>query len=451
MAAAAPRLRAERGAGASVADLLGWLRASPGRLWRWSLDSSHLYRWLRRFWHERFTARGRFVVLLCAVVGLAGLDTGQALVYQLFALAVGPLAVAAVLAWRRPPRVRLSGGVPRRLTAGRPVSVGLAVEAMGERESGPLVVSWMGPSPRSADLRVEPVDSFLACAPGEPGHGRIEVMAAERGRYLVPGLAVGRTDPLGLLSTRRAVRQPDRVVLAYPRFFRLEQLTLPAGRRYQPGGIPLASSLGDSIEFVGTRDYREGDPLRRIHWRSWARRATPVVKEYQEEYFSRVALVLDTFIPPRPHEVDRRRFEAGVSVLASIADHFSRSEQVVDIFAAGPDIYEVSAGRSLAYLENVLDVLACLEPCHAPPFDTVGPRLHETLGQLTTVVAVVLDWDDAREAFLRRIRELGVAVRTFVVHPGRTTRPWQPARELGEATLLSPEEVTRRLAEEDPS
>jgi uncharacterized protein (DUF58 family) len=449
MATAAPG--AAEGAGASVAGVLGWLGASLGRLWRWSLDSSHLYRWLRRFWRERFTARGRFVVLLCGVVGLAGLDTGQALVYQLFALAVGPLVVAGLLALRRPPPVGLRGEVPRRLTAGRPVSVGLTVESLGEAESGSLAVSWMGPSPRSPGLGVEPVDTFVACAPGEPGHGRIEVLAAERGRYLVPGLAVGRTDPLGLLSTRRAARQPDRVVLAYPRFFRLEQLTLPAGRRYQPGGIPLASSLGDSIEFVGTRDYREGDPLRRIHWRSWARRATPVVKEYQEEYFSRVALVLDTFIPRRSRELDRRRFEAGVSVLASVADHFSRSEQVVDIFAAGPDIYEVSVGRSLAYLENVLDVLACLEPCHEPPFDTVGPRLHETLGQLTTVVAVVLDWDDAREAFLRRIRDLGVAVRTFVVHPGRTTRPWEAARDLGDVTLLSPEEVARRLAEWDPS
>ena len=184
---------------------------------------------------------------------------------------------------------------------------------------------------------------------------------------------MGGTDPLGLLSTRRTAWPPDRVVLAYPRFFSLERLPLPAGRRYQPGGIPLASSLGDSIEFVGTREYREGDPLRRIHWRSWARRGLPVVKEYQEEYFSRIALVLDTFLPRRARGADRRRFEAGVSVLASIADHFGRSEDVVDIFAAGPDIYEVSAGRSLAYLENVLDVLACLEPCHEPPSTPSAP------------------------------------------------------------------------------
>src|SRR4030095_5715393 len=192
--------------------------------------------------------------------------------------------------------------------------------------------------------------------------------------------------------------------------------------RYQPGGIPLASSLGDSTEFVGTRDFRDGDPVRRIHWRSSARRGRPVVTECQEEYFARIALVLDTYLPRRPRTGEQRSFEAAVSVLASIADHMGRSEDVVDVFAAGPEICEVSTGRSLGRLDTVLDALACLEPCHEPPFDVLAPRLVERLSRLTTVVAVVLDWDEGREAFLGRLRDLGVALRIFVVHDGPTRR-----------------------------
>jgi uncharacterized protein (DUF58 family) len=218
------------------------------------------------------------------------------------------------------------------------------------------------------------------------------------------------------------------------------------GRRYQPGGIPLASNLGDSTEFVGTREFREGDPLRRIHWPSWARRGKPVVKEYQEEYFCRIAIILDTFLPRRPSERDLLGFEAGVSVVASIADFFSRSEYVVDILAAGPDLYEVSAGRSLAYLENILDVLSCLEPCHDPPFETIGPPLFEKLAQITTVVAVLQDWDAPREAFLRRVHELGAAVRAVIVREGSTTLPWEHlGGELGEVGLLTPSDVERAL------
>ncbi len=444
MATAAPG--AGRNGTSSLAAAVAWAGDGLAALWRWSLDSSFLYRRLRRVWRERFTARGRFVFLLCVVLGFAGVDTRQALVYRLFALALGPLLVAALLSLRPPPGVRLVGGLPRRLTAGRAVTVTVGVEKTGPRESGNLVVSWTGPTHSSGGVIVAPTDSFLDCAPGRPGHAQVEIGATHRGRCVVPGLGVSGTDPLGLMATRRAERQPDRSVLVYPRFFTVDDLLLPVGRRYQPGGIPLAASLGDSNEFVGTREYREGDPLRKIHWRSWARRGAPVVKEYQEEYFSRIALVFDTFLPRHPRKVEKQTFEAGVSVVASLADHFSRSEEIVDLFAAGPDIYQLSAGRSLAYLENVLDVLACLEPCHEPPFDEVGPHLHESLVQLTTVVAVVLDWDEAREAFLQGLREQGVAVRVFIVHPGRTRQPWAgAARELGEITLVTPAEVERRL------
>jgi uncharacterized protein (DUF58 family) len=447
MATAAPS--AGRGMAAPVAATLQAIAEGMAHLVRRSLDSSHLYRWLRRSWRERLTARGRFLLVLCALVGFAGLDTREALVYQLFAFAVGPLVVAALLSLRPAPRVALVGALPRRLTAGRPVTVGVRVENGAPGESGPLVVSWPGPDRLGRGMSIEPVDCFVDCAPGRPAHPRLELTAARRGRYVVPGLGVSGTDPLGLVATRRSSHQTAHAVLAYPRFFHIERLPLPVGRRYQPGGIPLASSLGDVNEFVSTREYREGDPLRKIHWRSWARRGVPVVKEYQEEYFSRIALVLDTFLPRRPRPSEGGAFEAAVSVLASIADHFSRTENVVDIFAAGPDIYQVSAGRSLAYLENVLDVLACLEPCRDPPFERVGPHLHERLGGLATVVAVVLDWDDERQAFLRDLRDLGVAVRTFVVHAGPTRLPWERAAPtLGEITQLEPGEVERRIAME---
>ena len=171
-----------------------------------------------------------------------------------------------------------------------------------------------------------------------------------------------------------------------------------------------------------------------------------MVKEFEEEYFCRIAIILDTFLPERPHPEDTNAFESAVSVVASIADFFSRSEYIVDILAAGPDIYEVSAGRSLAYLENILDVLACLEPCAQPPFAGIGPALFDKLSQITTVVAVLLDWDKAREDFLRRVKSLGTSVRAIVVRDGATQAPWQNVgEELGEVSLMTPADVERFL------
>jgi uncharacterized protein (DUF58 family) len=133
-------------------------------------------------------------------------------------------------------------------------------------------------------------------------------------------------------------------------------------------------------------------------------------------------------------------------MVASVADFFSRSEHIVDLLAAGPDLYEVSAGRSLAYLENILDVLACLEPSPDPPFRTLGPVLFEKLARITTVVAVLQDWDEPREAFLRQVKALGTAVRVIIVHEGPTARDLAAApADLGEISRMTPADVEQAL------
>jgi uncharacterized protein (DUF58 family) len=395
---------------------------------------------------ERLTARGRYLLVTMGALAALGLDTRRDQVFVLFAIAAGLFLVAAAFAFLPPPKVRIECNLPLRITALQPVSIRARVASLAEGARREVVLSFPRPVKWGSSIVYEPREAVVAAGSQEPAEVTVKLRALRRGRYVLRGPAARSSDPLRLALTR-PVSLPEQVLLAYPRFYSMEQFLIPAGRRYQPGGIPLASSTGDAIEFVGTREYREGDPLRNIHWRSWARRGEPVVKEYQEEYFARIALILDTFVPLRHTARDEGSFEAAISVVASIADFFSRSEYIVDILAAGPDLYEVSAGRSLAYLENILDVLACLEPCAQPPFQTIGPALFDKLAQITTVVAVLLDWDAPREAFLRRVRALGTAVHVLLVHEGATSQPWQQTGpELGEISVVTPADVERSLS-----
>ncbi len=412
-------------------------RPSPGMV--------RLRRLVSRVYRERLTGRGRFLLAALAVFALLDMDTRQSQVFVLFAIAAGLFAQGSLLAFRRRPRLNLECRLPERATAGRAALAHVAIESRALSTQTDLYLRAPEGEPGAKPVSFEPACAFLDLGPGERARLSLRLTAPLRGRYVLGGAALSSTDPLRLVATR-SVSTGEHVLLVYPRFYPLDDFPLPLGRRYQPGGIPLTSHLGDSIEFIATRPYREGDPLRSIHWRSWARHGEPVVKEYQEEYFARIALVLDTFLPARPSAAEHAGLEAAVSVLASIADYFSRSEYVVDILAAGPDVYEVSAGRSLAYLENVLDVLACLEPCHDAPFERIGPHLFEKLAQLTTVVAVMLDWDERRESFLSQVRAMGVKVHAIVVRSGETRLDWRAAaQELG-VERLTPDDVERRLA-----
>ncbi len=399
-----------------------------------------------RAWDTRLTPRGRYLLIALGLFGFAGADTRKSQVHLLFAGAAGLFLSAVAFAARPRPRVRLECPMPETATAGTAMVFTARVTPLRGR-GGELVVEMPIAPEARALLQVNPPRAFLNVG-AEPVEVTVHLQPQRRGRYRLRGARARRTDPLRLMSTT-SVAAPDPTLLVYPRFWRLDHFDVPVGRSYQPGGIPLASSTGDAIEFVGTRDYREGDPIKNIHWRSWARRGQPVVKEYQEEYFSRVALVMDTYVPRGFTPAHRLAFEGAVSVVASVADWFSRGEAVVDVLAAGPDLYEVSAGRSLAYLDNILDVLACLEPCADPPFATVGPHLHEKLARLTSVVVVMLDWDDARERFLRGVREQGAAMRCIIVRDGETTKPWASAAgDLGDFSQMSTDDVERALKAE---
>ena len=397
---------------------------------------------------EVLTPRGRYVFWMTVILAVLGVNTRQHEVFKLFAVAAAMMFMASIALFLRAPKIRFDCRLPSCATAWRSIPIRVRLVAESSRLWNRLFFSLPRPYRWRNVLSFQPRQVILDGREGETAQATVTFRALRRGRYVLPGPTVRTTDPLGLLGGR-AKRLPDQVLLVYPRIYSIESFETPLARRYQPGGIPLASHTGETVEFRGTREYRQGDPVKNIHWRSWARVGAPVVKEFQQEYFCRIAIVLDTFLPARARQDQIDSFEAAISVVASLADHFSQSEHVVDILAAGPNVYEVSAGRSLGYLANILDVLACLEPCHQPPFEAVRPVLFEKLSQTTSVVAVLQDWDESRQDFLRSLKGFGAELRVVLVKDGNTSVPWQEASaELGAVSVIAPSEVERLVEAE---
>ncbi len=129
----------------------------------------------------------------------------------------------------------------------------------------------------------------------------------------------------------------------------------------------------------------------------------------------RVAVILDTHVPKgsRPDRADA--FERAVSITAAVSDYMARNEYLVDIFAAGPNLYHLTAGRSLAYLDQILDILACVDENPDEPFEVIEPEIAELLSRISTVICVFLDWNPVRQAFVHRIHSQGVAVKVIIL------------------------------------
>jgi uncharacterized protein (DUF58 family) len=272
---------------------------------------------------------------------------------------------------------------------------------------------WQWLCDRNTRLQTDP-----QTVPDLPPGGQVEIVAEliprRRGRLVLLGAEVSRTDPFGLF--RRVLRvedQPDSLVV-FPRRLPLPPIPLPGvTRRLQSGGVALAGSVGDSEEFVSVRDYRPGDPLRKIHWAGWARTQRPVVKEFQEEYFVRHALVLDTF--GGGPEADA--FEQAVSLAASFACTIDRQDSLLDLMFVGARAYVFTAGRGLAHSTQLLEILASvdLQPNGDP--QALEELVFRHLGRLSGCVLILLRWDPPRQELLRRLEGRRVPTLTFIVHP----------------------------------
>ena len=181
-------------------------------------------------------------------------------------------------------------------------------------------------------------------------------------------------------------------------------IDLPGSRMAQSGSVSLAFSVGDSEEFVALRDYRPGDPLRKIHWKSWAKTGKPVVREEKNEYFVRHALILDTFSAQSPSEI----LEEAVSVAASFAWDFHTQESLLDLMFVGLDSYCFTSGRGLGSSEQMLEILAGVTACQDKTFDYLSAAVIEKTSMLSGCICILISWDEERRKLVEHLQGFNI-------------------------------------------
>jgi uncharacterized protein (DUF58 family) len=419
--------------------------------------------WVRR----RFTPSGRFLLGVLIFAGALGIDTRINIVHQLFALCLVALLLAllwAPLFWGR---FRVRRLLPRYATVDQPLEYGLELENLGRRpRRGLHVIDELG-------IRYPSVEEFFHSH--EPGEGRrnwfdrkvgyprwawmmwqragglepegglewlpagaadriaLRLTPVRRGWIDFRRIHLGRADPLGLFRGRKLLPLRDRL-LVLPRRYPIPAVDLPGGQRYQKGGVSLASQVGESEELVGLRDYRAGDPPRKIHWKALAKLGRPIVKEYRDEYFVRHGLVLDTFCGGGGPD-----FEAAVSVAASFVVRLDSREALLDLLFVGDQVHQVTAGRHLAGSELLLETLACVTPSPVGDFRRLEQALRSRARQLSGCICVLLGWDESRQQLVQRLEGMGTPVLPLVISrdPG--------AGQTRAARFLHPDHLERDL------
>jgi len=316
--------------------------------------------WLRR----RLTLPGRLVLLLMFAAAVVGIDTQQTVAYQIFTfmLALLVLAMLSVFAFRA--RFDVRRALPPFVTAGEAFTYRSTISNLGSRVATGLSLHEELADPRpdyerfktltepdrrprnrldralgyhrwqaalashqNAEIEPRPLPDLH---PGIAVEVVMQAVAHQRGTVRFERANLARLDPLGLFRALKRVNARQHL-LVLPKRYVLPEISLPGNRAYQHGGITLATSVGDSEEFIGLRDYRPGDPLQTVHWKSFARTGSPMVREYQDEFFERHALILDTFAAPG----QQQRLEEAVAIAC----------RLIRVHHRGPGVFAGSVVR----------------------------------------------------------------------------------------------------------
>ena len=388
------------------------------------IQRSATLRWLKNLWTERISAGGRWLFIASGLFfgyGSTSLDL-QVFVPLLYLCALWFVAFFVMLLER--PRAHLKATHAARTRAGD--SFPVEIEVISQRATARDWRVVPHRLPESLELESSHGAVFPTLKRGQTARATLILKARKRGAYDLRGWRIETDFPFGLLVASR-VWKSDSQLLVHPLWTPLQRLELPTGRRYQPGGVAMAAARGESLEYIGNRDFREGDDVRHVDWRATARLQMPIVREYREEYFLRAAVVLDTFAQENGG-AQHEHFERAVSLCAAISDFMAREDYLVDLFAAGPKIYHLTSGRSLAYLEQILDILACVEISPAAPFENLEPEIESLLAQITTIICVFLDWTIERRAFVERLAHEGAAIKVLIARDTPPTLEWENER-----------------------
>jgi uncharacterized protein (DUF58 family) len=354
------------------------------------------------------------VLLLATVVALV---IGTSVAFQGYVVASGLVAVIVLgTLWPFVGMVGLSATLRferRRVREGEPVTAILSVRNPMPWSAWGLVLERGFTRDEESTAGVvndrggRDIGLALARVPGfSRSEFRWDFKPECRGEYPFQLPCLTTSFPFGLWHRSRDVQVASHV-LVWPRTIELNELLLPQGQSYSLGALSQYRA-GYEGDVIGTRQYREGDLLRHVHWAQTARYGKLIVAERQANLTSTVRVRVD--LDPQSHTLGANgSFEMALRVLSSVCSALSRYNTRV-VVELGEQVHLIESGAVGQQRFN--DELARLQL--APLNGTrIADRTWRFTAELQLVIAtarsashffggeasrrriILLDWDDA--------------------------------------------------------
>ncbi len=374
---------------------------------------------IARTW-RLLTARGRVFVISGLVVVVLAMATDQRDVLRIGLLLLALPLIAAIVVARARLQMSCERAIePARVPLGSPMRGQITLGQDGRLPAGILLLEDTVPSELGGRPRflVDKADTRWRRVVEYPLLGRV------RGRFSTGPLRVRTTDPFGLVQLDRQFVATSEVMVT-PNIVSLPII------RTAGGGGSTGEARPHRVGVVGqddalVREYRQGDDVRRIHWRSTARRGELMVRREEQAWDPNASIILDSRAAAHAGRGMQSSFEWAVSAAASISLHFLEDGFGVEIYEAdGPLHVTGTMGQhSSSTGELVVSRLTDLQARSTTSLHYAAESATlDRAGQLVVAVLGQLSADDANALLgVRRNRAQGLAlvldVETFADQP----------------------------------
>lgn len=257
----------------------------------------------------------------------------------------------------------------------------------------------------------QPSATLPPLSQGESTSLNLELTPNQRGVITLNDLRICLPDPLGIFQRCRKTNNQKDKLIVLPRRYRLPQIKLSGNARFQLGGETASNAIGQSGDFTSVREYRPGDPLRHIDWKGWARTGNATVKEYEEVFFPRYGLVLDTFAAIQDADI----FEEAVSVAASFASSIDTRETLLELMFIRDEAYVFSAGRGEERIDKMLEVLAGVNCEPNEDFEALQRLVLRYQDELTACICIFTGWSEQHSETIQRLHQAGLHLKVIVI------------------------------------
>jgi uncharacterized protein (DUF58 family) len=323
-----------------------------------------------------FTTRGRSFLAAGAAAAICGLALGERDLVRVGALIFLLPLLSALGAGRTRYRLGcLRQLTPGRVPAGQAVHVNLRIENVSKLPTGLLLAEddvpySLGGRPRFVLERIE-------------GGGVREfdypLRSDVRGKFTVGPLRLRVADAFGLVELGRSFNTRSTLVVS-PKVVPLPVTAVPGSWHGDgEGRARVAAAAGE--DDPAPRPYRDGDELRRVHWRSTARYGELMVRREEQQWRNHAVLLLDTRRGAHAGSGMSSSFEFAVSAAASIGVHLAMQGFAGQLVT---DTGAVTGGGS--FEDVLLDSLAVVKPSGGTD---LGPGLATVTPQASGLFVVV--------------------------------------------------------------